>query len=91
VQIHVRDRDAFEPVKAGLAVVKIAYEMYTGEFKWKQPPYEYVFDKNPFDVIAGTSALREAIESGRSLDEMEKSWRAGTEAFRKTREKFLLY
>jgi len=91
VQIHVRDRDAFEPVKAGLAVVKIAYEMYAGEFKWKQPPYEYVFDKNPFDVIAGTSALREAIESGRSLDEMEESWRAGTEAFRRQREKYLLY
>jgi uncharacterized protein YbbC (DUF1343 family) len=91
VQIHVLDRDVFEPVKAGLAVVKIAYDMYTSEFKWKQPPYEYVFDKNPFDVIAGTSALREAMEGGRSLEEMEKSWQAGTEAFRRQREKYLLY
>ena len=91
VQIHVLDREAFEPVKAGLAVVKVAYDMYTSEFKWKQPPYEYVFDKNPFDVIAGTSALREAIEGGRSLDEMEKSWRAGTEAFRGQRERYLIY
>jgi len=91
VQIHVLDRGAFEPVKAGLAVVKVAYDMYTRDFKWKQPPYEYVFDKNPFDVIAGTSAIREAIESGRSLDDMEKAWRASLEAFRKTREKFLLY
>jgi uncharacterized protein YbbC (DUF1343 family) len=86
-----RDRDAFEPVKAGLAVVKVAYDMYTREFKWKQPPYEYVFDKNPFDVISGTSALREGIESGRSLDEMEKSWQGGTDAFRRQREKYLLY
>src|ERR1044071_9960398 len=38
VQIHVRDREAFEPVQAGLAVVKVAYELYTREFKWKQPP-----------------------------------------------------
>jgi uncharacterized protein YbbC (DUF1343 family) len=91
VQIHVLDREAFEPVKAGLAVVKVAYDMYTSAFKWKEPPYEYVFDKNPFDVISGTSALREAIESGRSLDDMEKSWQAGTEAFRKQREKYLLY
>ena len=91
VQIHVLDRDAFEPVKAGLAVVKIAHDMYPSEFKWKQPPYEYVFDKNPFDVIAGTSALREAMESGRSLEEMEKAWRAGTEAFRRQRREYLLY
>ncbi|HEY8150689.1 MAG TPA: DUF1343 domain-containing protein [Vicinamibacteria bacterium] len=91
VQIHVLDRDAFEPVKAGLAVVKIAHDMYPSEFKWKQPPYEYVFDKNPFDVIAGTSALREAMESGRSLEEMEKSWQAGTEAFRRRRREYLLY
>jgi uncharacterized protein YbbC (DUF1343 family) len=91
VQIHVLDRDAFEPVKAGLAVVKIAHDMYPSEFKWKQPPYEYVFDKNPFDVIAGTSALRDAMESGRSLEEMEKSWQAGTEAFRRRRREYLLY
>jgi uncharacterized protein YbbC (DUF1343 family) len=91
VQIHVLDRAAFEPVKAGLAVVKIAHDMYASEFKWREPPYEYVFDKNPFDVIAGTSALREAMESGRSLEEMEKAWQAGTEAFRRQREKYLLY
>jgi uncharacterized protein YbbC (DUF1343 family) len=91
VQIHVLDRDAFEPVKAGLAVVKIAHDMYASEFKWKEPPYEYVFDKNPFDVIAGTNALREAMESGRSLKEMEKAWQAGTEAFCRTRAEYLLY
>jgi len=91
VQIHVLDREAFEPVQAGLAVVKVAYELYSREFKWKQPPYEYVFDKNPFDVISGTGALREAIEGGRSLEEMEKAWRAGLETFRAQREKYLLY
>jgi uncharacterized protein YbbC (DUF1343 family) len=91
VQIHVLDREAFEPVQAGLAVVKVAYDLYPREFKWKQPPYEYVFDKNPFDVISGTGALREAIEGGRSLEEMEKAWRAGLETFRAQREKYLLY
>jgi uncharacterized protein YbbC (DUF1343 family) len=65
--------------------------MYTDEFRWKQPPYEYVFDRNPFDVIAGTSALREAVEGGRSLDEITRPWRAAEEAFRRQREKYLLY
>ncbi len=91
VQVHVLDRDRFLPVKTGVAVVKTAHDMHTDEFRWKQPPYEYVFDKNPFDVIAGTSALREAIERGASVDDIDRSWRPGLEAFRRLREAYLLY
>ena len=91
VFVHPVDRKAFNPGRAGLALLRGIVALYPGRFEWKQPPYEYVFDKNPFDVIAGTSALREAIEGGRSLDEMEKSWRAGTEAFRGQRERYLIY
>ncbi len=91
VQVHVLDRAGFAPVKAGVAVVKVAYEMDRDAFRWKQPPYEYVVDRNPFDVIAGTSALREAIEAGTSLEEIAGSWRADEEAFRGQRRRFLLY
>ena len=91
MQIHVTDREAFEPVSTGVAVVKTAYDLYTDSFRWKEPPYEYVYDKNPFDVIAGTDKLRRAIESGESLESIVASWTEGLEAFRKVREKFLLY
>jgi uncharacterized protein YbbC (DUF1343 family) len=91
VQIHVTDRDAFEPVNAGIAVVKTAYDLYPEHFKWKEPPYEYVHDKNPFDVIAGTDKLRLAIERHESLDDITRSWREGLEAFKQEREQFLLY
>ena len=91
VQIHVTDRARFEPVKAGVAVVQQAYAQDRAAFRWKEPPYEYVFDKNPFDVIAGTDALRTAIEAGRSLEEITRGWAAGEDAFRRQREKYLLY
>ena len=91
VQIHVTDRHAFEPVITGLALVKIAYDLYTGEFRWKEAPYEYVYDRNPFDVIAGTSSIREAIEAGRSLEAMQDGWKDGLDSFRKLREAYLLY
>jgi uncharacterized protein YbbC (DUF1343 family) len=91
VQIHVLDRKAFEPVIAGVAVVKTAFDMYRGDFKWKEPPYEYVHDRNPFDVIAGTRSIREAIEAGTPLGEIEDSWRKGLDAFRRLRREFLLY
>jgi len=91
VQIHVLDRERFRPVRTGLAVVHTAYQMYTRDFRWKEPPYEYVFDKNPFDVIAGTDALRAAIEKGTAVDEIERSWQAGLAAFARRRERHLLY
>lgn len=90
VQIHVTSRAQFEPVIVGVAMVKTAYDMYK-EFRWKDPPYEYVHDRNPFDVIAGTDELRKAIERGDSLPSIEESWRAPLEAFRQLREHYLLY
>ena len=91
VQIHVIDRESFEPVIAGLAMVKLAHDMYPKEFRWKEQPYEYVFDKNPFDVISGTNEIREKIEQGTGLQAIENSWKAQLAEFQSTREKYLLY
>src|SRR5438876_7505958 len=68
VQIHVTDRQTFKPAITGIAVVKTAFDMYRDEFRWKDPPYEYEYDRNPFDLIAGTDKVREAIERGDSVD-----------------------
>jgi uncharacterized protein YbbC (DUF1343 family) len=65
VQIHVTDRDSFEPWLAGIAMTKLIHDMYRNEFRWKEPPYEYVYDKNPFDVISGTAKIREALSRER--------------------------
>lgn len=91
VQIHVTDRDLFEPVISGVAMVKLAFDMYPSEFRWKEPPYEYVFDRNPFDVIAGTTKLRESFERGESLSSIESQWQEPLAQFNKTRERYLLY
>ena len=91
VQIHVTDREQFEPVTAGLAVVHAAYGMYGEQFRWKEPPYEYVYDKNPFDVIAGTARLRAAIEGGATLAEIVASWQEPLRQFESARARYLLY
>ena len=91
VQIHVMDRRVFEPVSAGVAMVKVAYELYPDQFRWKEPPYEYVYDRNPFDVIAGTSRIREVIESGGSIEDLWSWWTPNLEDFKRLRENYLLY
>jgi len=91
VQIHVTDRTSFEPVISGIAIVKTAFDMYRDDFHWKDPPYEYEYDRNPFDIISGTSKMREAIERGDSLEEIETTWQAPLENFKAIRANFLLY
>jgi uncharacterized protein YbbC (DUF1343 family) len=91
VQIHFTDRQSFRPVLTGVAVVKACFDLYGESFRWKEPPYEYVFDKNPFDVISGTAALRRAIEKGDSLDSIENSWAEGLSEFKNLRSRYLLY
>jgi uncharacterized protein YbbC (DUF1343 family) len=65
--------------------------MYGDQFRWKDPPYEYEYDRNPFDLIAGTSKVREAIERGDPLTKIRDSWTAPLEEFNLQRERFLLY
>jgi len=91
IQIHAIDRNAFKPVITGAAVISAIRRLYPDGFEWKQPPYEYVYDKLPFDVINGSSRLREQIEAGRPVAEIEESWRDGLREFGGRRETYLLY
>jgi len=44
-----------------------------------------------FDKVNGTDATRQALQAGKSAAEIVASWKAGEAAFRKQREKHLLY
>jgi uncharacterized protein YbbC (DUF1343 family) len=91
IQVHVTDRNAFKPVITGLAVISAIHDLWPADFKWKEPPYEYVLDKPPFDVIAGTHRLRGLIETGASLADIEAGWAEGLGRFAELRAKYLLY
>ena len=91
VQIHVVDRKRFDSVLAGIAMVKVAHDMYRDDFRWKEDPYEYVFDKNPFDVISGTDKIRHAIEQGVDLKTIRQGWQAPLAEFENIRAQYLIY
>jgi uncharacterized protein YbbC (DUF1343 family) len=91
VQIHITDREELLPVITGVAVMKAAFDLYPEHFLWKQTAYEYVFDKNPIDVVAGTDKLRKQLENGESVEGIQASWKEGESAFKTLREEYLLY
>lgn len=91
LQLHILDRQKYKSVITAVAILNTIYHLYTDKFEWKQPPYEYVHDKLPIDVIFGSDKVRKQIELGISIDEIEASWQEGVEEFTKLRQKYLIY
>jgi len=90
-QVHVLDRRTFQPVEAGVALIEEFRAAAPDRFAWKQPPYEYEYDKMPIDCLAGSPALREQIDGGVPAREIARSWDPAIAEFVKTRDRFLLY
>ena len=90
-QIHVTDRNVFRPYRATLAIISALLKLYPEDFNWSDPPYEYVHDKLPIDIILGDDRVRRDLEQGRSVLDMEKEWQSEVSRFIKTRSRFLLY
>ncbi len=90
-QIHVTDRERFLPVLTAAAVLKVVVRRWGEKFRWKEPPYEYEYEKLPFDILAGSTRLRQDICGGRSLADLGGQWQEVEEAFGKRRQEFLLY
>ena len=52
-QIHVIDRECFQPFQTGLIIIQNIRAFYRGQFAWKQPPYEYETEKLPIEILLG--------------------------------------
>ena len=90
-QIHVTDRQQFQPVLVGVALIAMFHQVDPARFAWRQPPYEYEHDEMPIDILAGSEELRGQIESGTTAHDIAAGWKKDEERFRKLREQFLLY
>ena len=90
-QIHVTDRAVFRPVGTAVSLLAEFRRASPAHFAWRQPPYEYEYQKMPIDILAGSDALRRQIEAGLAGREIAAGWTAEVEAFLEVRRRFLLY
>lgn len=90
-QIHVTDPNSFRPYRTSLALFQTVILLYPDQFEYKQPPYEYEYEKLPMDLILGDRSVREQLESGTSIEELEKSWADELLQFENLRKKYFLY
>lgn len=91
VFIHVMDRRQFEPVLCTIAILHEVRRSWPSGLVWKQPPYEYEFDKLPIDILAGNTWLREAIDNLTPLREVRERMADEASSFESTRRESLIY
>jgi uncharacterized protein YbbC (DUF1343 family) len=90
-QVHVTDRRRFRPVLAGVAVMGEFHRAAPSRFAWRQPPYEYVHDRMPIDILAGSPRLREAVEADVPARQIAAEWDGATAEFETIRTEYLIY
>ena len=89
--IHVTDNRTFKPYRTSLAMLQAAILLYSDQFQYKKPPYEYEFDRLPIDLILGDQGIRKMLEQGEAVMDIENSWRDELYAFDQIRAKYFLY
>ena len=52
-QLHVIDRETFQPFLTGVEIIKRIRKIYGKEFQWRQPPYEYEWKRLPIEILIG--------------------------------------
>lgn len=82
IYIHVTDRNTFESVKAGIALLWAIKKIHPDKFEWR---------KSTIDRLAGTTNIRLLIDKGKTPEEIFNSWKEGLDHFKKIREHCLLY
>ncbi|MEU2949893.1 exo-beta-N-acetylmuramidase NamZ family protein [Streptomyces xanthochromogenes] len=82
VQLHVHDRELFDPVRTGIALLVTAKRVWSG-FAWRSDHW--------IDKLTGSALVRTMIDAGATADEVVAAWQPGLEAFRTVRRKHLMY
>lgn len=90
-QIHVTDPEAFRPYRTSLALLQAMMTLYPDQFAYKNPPYEYEFERLPMDLILGDQTVRLALEQRVPIDELECTWEPDLTAYRQRRQSVFLY
>ncbi len=82
VQLHVHDRESFDPVRTGIGLLVSARSSWSG-FAWR--PDHWI------DKLTGSTRVRTLIDTGAGVDEVVGAWQSDLAAFRAVREGYLLY
>jgi uncharacterized protein YbbC (DUF1343 family) len=69
-QLHVMDRNAFQPVLTGIHLLALIARLHPEEFRWTEP----VNGRHFIDLLSGTKELRQTVEARQDVTTLYKRW-----------------
>lgn len=90
-QIHITEPAVYSSYALSLGLYQAVYQMYPDRFAYKQPPYEYEYERLPMDLIVGDQKVRHQIESGMPITDIISTWHASLSAYRQMINPLMLY
>ncbi len=90
-QIHVTNPEIFMPYRTSLIVLQEIIREHREDFCWKQPPYEYEYEKLPIDLILGDQDIRVRVESLEPIESIEASWMPELSEYKEMSREYYLY
>ena len=79
--IHVTKVTDYQPYLTSLRLLREVIRNHGDDFKWKNPPYEYDYERLPIDLIIGDRTVRQRIENDENIDDMAFEWQKDLSAF----------
>jgi len=89
--IHITDKNQYTPYLASLIFFQEILRAHPQDFEFKQPPYEYEYNRLPMDLILGSKSLRESVSNMVAPKILEEQWQEELNHFIKTSASFYLY
>jgi len=81
-QIHVTDRNVFQPIATTLNILATIKQLYGKKL---------IFHPKYFDKVLGNDTVLQGLESGEPVDKIIAAYQPGLDEFAKERGKYLLY
>ena len=89
-QIHVTNRQKFRPWRLAQLLCQYFHHHIPG-LVWRQPPYEYEYQRLPIDLINGTDQLRKWVEQRQDLATLASIEQQGLDQYREQKKTVELY
>lgn len=83
VQLHLTDERRFEAIRTAITMIVTVKQVYPDIFAWRPD--------NFIDKLSGSNRLRTMINAGAGVDEVIGAWQEELAAFRRLRERYLMY
>jgi uncharacterized protein YbbC (DUF1343 family) len=91
VLVHPDNINLFKSFRVYYEIIRLTAHFFPDSFKWKQPPYEFEYERLPIDMICGSALTRKSLERNHGYGEIKAAIAKKIQKYKETVVDYLLY